>query len=163
MKNFYEAFERESDSDIKHHGVKGMRWGVINKQELKGGKAGGIVRGMQRSSDARSMENWTLKDKVDRMRLESDYRKLTEEEETYAATQAEKLRKAKIERVMTTVQTVGSVVGMVGGVLGLVKTFGGHPENIAKNIKAKREANKQAGQYSSSMFGNRPQTGGKSK
>lgn len=166
MTNFYEAFEREKNSDIKHHGVKGMRWGVINRKDLKGGKAGGIVRGMQRSSDAKSLESWTLKDKVDRMRLESDYRKLNEEEETYAATQAQKLKTAKIERIIATVQTVGAVVGTVGGVLGLVKTFGGHPEKIGEKIKAKHQERKQAkygNTVNMSALGNRPVSGTKSK
>ena len=81
------------------------------------------------------------------MRLESDYRKLSEEEETYAATQAQKLKTAKIERVIATVQTVGAVVGTVGGVLGLVKTFGGHPENLVSNIKEYRKARKQEKEY----------------
>ena len=147
MTKFYEAFEREQNSDIKHYGVRGMRWGVINKKDLKGGKAGGIVRGMQRSSDAKSLESWTLKDKVDRMRLESDYRKLSEEEETYAATQAQKLKTAKVEHIMSTVQTIGAIVGTVGGVLGLVKTFGGHPENLVSNIKEYHRARKQEKQY----------------
>ena len=147
MTKFYEAFEREQNSDIRHYGVKGMRWGVINKKDLKGGKAGGIVRGMQRSSDAKSLESWTLKDKVDRMRLESDYRKLSEEEETYAVTQAQKLKTAKIEHVIATVQAVGAVVGTVGGVLGLVKTFGGHPEKLEDNIKEYRKARKQEKEY----------------
>ena len=166
MTKFYEAFEREQNSDIKHYGVRGMRWGVINKKDLKGGKAGGIIRGMQRSSDAKSLESWTLKDKVDRMRLESDYRKLSEEEETYAATQAQKLKTAKIERVIATVQTVGAVVGTVGGVLGLVKTFGGHPEKIGEKIKAKHQERKQAkygNTVNMSALGNRPVAGGKSK
>ena len=157
MNDFYKALETKRESDISHYGVRGMRWGVINKKDLKGGKAGGIVRGMQRSSDAKSLESWTLKDKVDRMRLESDYRKLSEEEETYAATQAQKLKTAKIERIIATVQTVGAVVGTVGGVLGLVKTFGGHPEKIGKKIKARHQERKQA------KFGNRPVSGGKSK
>lgn len=147
MTKFYEAFEREQNSDIKHYGVRGMRWGVINKKDLKGGKAGGIVRGMQRSSDAKSLESWTLKDKVDRMRLESDYRKLSEEEETYAATQAQKLKTAKVEHIMSTVQTIGAIVGTVGGVLGLVKTFGGHPENLVSNIKEHYRARKQEKEY----------------
>lgn len=147
MNDFYKALETKHEGDISHYGVRGMRWGVINRKDLKGGKAGGIVRGMQRSSDAKSLESWTLKDKVDRMRLESDYRKLSEEEETYAATQAQKLKTAKIERVIATVQTVGAVVGTVGGVLGLVKTFGGHPENLVSNIKEYRKARKQEKKY----------------
>ena len=32
MSNFYEAFEREKNSDIRHYGVKGMRWGVRRYQ-----------------------------------------------------------------------------------------------------------------------------------
>ena len=125
MSNFYEAFEREKNSDIRHYGVKGMKWGVINKADMKGGKSGGIVRGMQKSSGAGGMESWDLKDKVERMKLESDYRKLTEEEETYAITQAEKIRQAKIEKVMAAVKTVGTVVSTTAGVIGLVKTISG--------------------------------------
>lgn len=166
MANFYEAFERERSSDIKHHGVRGMRWGVINKADLKGGKAGGIARGMQRSSDARSLEPWALKDKVERMKLESDYRKLSEEEETYAATQAQKLRTAKIENIMTAVQTIGAIVGTVGGVIGLVNAFGGNTRGIGKKFKAMNQKRKQT-KYGPGMdpafFGNRPVIGGKSK
>lgn len=125
MSNFYEAFEREKNSDIRHYGVKGMKWGVINKADMKGGKSGGIVRGMQKSSGSKDMESWDLKDKVERMKLESDYRKLTEEEETYAITQAEKIRQAKIEKVMAAVKTVGTVVSTTAGVIGLVKAISG--------------------------------------
>ena len=125
MSNFYEAFEREKKSDIRHYGVPGMKWGVIRKADMKGGKSGGIVRGMERSSGARGMESWDLKDKVERMKLESDYRKLTEEEETYAVTQAEKIRQAKNETVMSAVKTVGTVVSTTAGVIGLVKAISG--------------------------------------
>lgn len=135
MSNFYEAFEREKNSDIRHYGVKGMKWGVINKADMKGGKSGGIVRGMQKSSSAGGMESWDLKDKVERMKLESDYRKLTEEEETYAITQAEKIRQAKIEKVMAAVKTVGAVVSTTAGVIGLVKTISG--SDTAKKLGEK--------------------------
>lgn len=166
MTIFYEAFEREKNSDIKHYGVRGMRWGVINKADLKGGKAGGIARGIQRSSDARSLETWTLKDKVERMKLESDYRKLSEEEETYAATQAQKLRTAKIENVMTAVQTIGAIVGTVGGVIGLVNAFGGNTRGIGEKFKAmnqKRKQTKYGNTANMKALGNRPVAGGKSK
>lgn len=135
MSNFYEAFEREKNSDIRHYGVKGMKWGVINKADMKGGKSGGIVRGMQKSSGAGGMESWDLKDKVERMKLESDYRKLTEEEETYAVIQAEKIRQAKIEKVMAAVKTVGAVVSTTAGVIGLVKTISG--SDIGKKLGEK--------------------------
>lgn len=135
MSNFYEAFEREKNSDIRHYGVKGMKWGVINKADMKGGKSGGIVRGMQKSSGAGGMESWDLKDKVERMKLESDYRKLTEEEETYAVVQAEKIRQAKIEKVMSAVKTVGAVVSTTAGVIGLVKTISG--SDTAKKLGEK--------------------------
>ena len=135
MSNFYEAFEREKKSDIRHYGVKGMKWGVINKADMKGGKSGGIVRGMQKSSGSKDMESWDLKDKVERMKLESDYRKLTEEEETYAITQAEKIRQAKIEKVMAAVKTVGTVVSTTTGVIGLVKAISG--TNAGKKLGEK--------------------------
>ena len=123
MSNFYEAFEREKASDIRHYGKKGMKWGVINKPDLKGGASAGIVRGMQKTTDVKSMETWDLKDKVERMKAESEYRKLTEEEETYATTQAAKIRKAKTEKIMAAVQTVGAVVGTVGGVVKLIQSI----------------------------------------
>ena len=135
MSNFYEAFEREKNSDIRHYGVKGMKWGVINKADMKGGKSGGLVRGMQKSSGAGGMESWDLKDKVERMKLESDYRKLTEEEETYAVIQAEKIRQAKIEKVMSAVKTVGAVVSTTAGVIGLVKTISG--SDVGKKLGKK--------------------------
>lgn len=144
MSNFYEAFEREKNSDIRHYGVKGMKWGVINKADMKGGKSGGIVRGMQKSSGAGGMESWDLKDKVERMKLESDYRKLTEEEETYAITQAEKIRQAKIEKVMAAVKTVGAVVSTTAGVIGLVKTISGSDvtKALGDRVKAARDIHK---------------------
>lgn len=134
MSNFYEAFEREKASDIRHYGKKGMKWGVINAPALKGGKSAGIVRGMQKTSDVKSMETWDLKDRVERMKAESDYRKLTEEEETYAVTQAEKIRKAKIEKVMAAVQTVGAVVGTAGTIIGVVKSI----SSMANEKKSKK-------------------------
>lgn len=139
MSNFYEAFEREKNSDIRHYGVKGMKWGVINKADMKGGKAGGIVRGMQKSSGSKDMESWDLKDKVERMKLESDYRKLTEEEETYAITQAEKIRQAKIEKVMAAVKTVGAIAGTVGTILGVVKSISSWAKEADKKPKTRDE------------------------
>ena len=143
MSNFYEAFEREKNSDIRHYGVKGMKWGVINKADMKGGKSGGIVRGMQKSSGAGGMESWDLKDKVERMKLESDYRKLTEEEETYAITQAEKIRQAKIEKVMAAVKTVGTVAGTAGTILGVVKSISSWAKEADKKPKTWDEAMKR--------------------
>ena len=134
MSNFYEAFEREKASDIRHYGKKGMKWGVINAPDLKGGTSAGIVRGMQKTSNVKSMETWDLKDKVERMKAESDYRKLTEEAETYAVTQAEKIRKAKIEKVMAAVQTVGAVVGTAGTIIGVVKSI----SSMANEKKSKK-------------------------
>ena len=134
MSDFYEAFEREKASDIRHYGKKGMKWGVINAPDLKGGKSAGIIRGMQKTSDVKSMETWDLKDKVERMKAESDYRKLTEEEETYAATPAEKIRKAKIEKIMAAVQTVGAVVGTAGTIIGVVKSI----SSMANERKSKK-------------------------
>lgn len=143
MSNFYEAFEREKNSDIRHYGVKGMKWGVINKADMKGGKSGGIVRGMQKSSGAGGMESWDLKDKVERMKLESDYRKLTEEEETYAVVQAEKIRQAKIEKVMSAVKTVGAVAGTAGTILGVVKSISSWAKEADKKPKTWDEALKR--------------------
>lgn len=143
MSNFYEAFEREKNSDIRHYGVKGMKWGVINKADMKGGKSGGIVRGMQKSSGAGGMESWDLKDKVERMKLESDYRKLTEEEETYAITQAEKIRQAKIEKVMSAVKTVGAIAGTAGTILGVVKSVSSWAKEADKKPKTWDEAMKR--------------------
>lgn len=121
---FMAAFEREANSDISHYGVRGMKWGVINKQDLKGGKAGAIQRGMEKSSDVKSQENWTLKDKVERMKLESDYRKLTEEEESYATIQAEKIRKAKAENLVTAVGAAAAAVGLANGIFSMCKNIG---------------------------------------
>ena len=140
MSIFYEAFEREKNSDIRHYGVKGMKWGVINKADMKGGKSGGIVRGMQKSSGAGGMESWDLKDKVERMKLESDYRKLTEEEETYAVVQAEKIRQAKIEKVMSAVKTVGAIAGTAGTILGVVKSVSSWAKEADKKPKTWDEA-----------------------
>ena len=134
MSDFYEAFEREKASDIRHYGKKGQKWGVINKPDLKGGTSAGIIRGMQKTSDVKSMETWDLKDKVERMKAESDHRKLTEEEETYAVTQAEKIRKAKIEKIMAAVQTVGAVVGTAGTIIGVVKSI----SSMANERKSKK-------------------------
>lgn len=135
MINFLDAMDREASSDIRHFGVRGMRWGVINKKEARGGVRAGIIRGMKNSSDASSLPDWTLGDRVDRLKKESDYRRLIEERETYAASQAEKIKKAKSEKVMKVVAGVATAVSLTGGILGIVKSLGGHPENIGGNIK----------------------------
>ena len=41
MSNFYEAFEREKASDIRHYGKKGMKWGVITSEYQKVGNQPG--------------------------------------------------------------------------------------------------------------------------
>lgn len=111
--NFAEKFDRTRD--IQHYGVMGMRWGVQNKT-----MAEGIQRGAERGGEARDMESWELKDKVDRMKLESDYRKLTEEEETYAVSKAQAIRKAKMDQIEGALRVVNTALGTINGVSTIV-------------------------------------------
>lgn len=137
MGNFLDAMERKS-AYLQHYGVKGMRWGVINKKELKGGMAGGIRRGMQYSNASiGSMEQYELRDQVDQMRLESDYRKLVEERATYAAVQTQKIKEAKRAKILAVAGGVAAAVSITGGVLNIVKSLGGHPEKLPKKIREK--------------------------
>lgn len=140
MGGFLDAWERESASDIKHWGVKGMRWGVINKSELKGGMAGGIRRGMQYSNaNIGRMEPYELRDQVDQMRLESDYRKLVEERATYGAVQAQKIKEAKRAKILAVAGGVAAAVSFAGGVLKIVSSLGGHPEKWLTSKKQQNE------------------------
>lgn len=111
--NFAEKFDRTRD--IQHYGVMGMRWGVQNKT-----MAEGIQRGAERGGEAKDMESWELKDKVDRMKLESDYRKLTEEEETYAVTKAQAIRKAKMDQIEGALRVINTALSTVNGVSTIV-------------------------------------------
>ena len=123
MNNFYEAFERERSSDIQHHGVKGMRWGVTNEKEPVG---------------ERTAAN-----------TENDTYRINEEDRKYAVAKAKKVRTSPIDKIVSTVFLVGGLAGSIAGVLGLVQMLGGHPENIPPkvNYAFQKMKNRKYGNY----------------
>lgn len=109
-----EDLHRRQTGDILHYGVQGMRWGVQNKDMGEG-----IARGVERAVEAPDLETWELKDRVDRMKLESDYRKLTEEEETYAVSKAEAIKKAQKDKIEGALRLANLAIGTANGVFTL--------------------------------------------
>lgn len=139
MKNasFMASFDRESSSDICHYGVHGMKWGqnLFGKEKISG-----LRRAQKRQEGLSSREQWDIKDDVDRMRLESDYRRLTEEQELYAQTQADKIRNSRTERVKEIAGLVSMGLGIAVGVTGLIKNISGKSiSQIVDDHKIKKQ------------------------
>lgn len=78
------------NSDFSHYGVKGMKWGVrkssnqsSTKAERKAARAVDRAERKSRKKDykkRRSMSDVDLKKKVERLKLEKEYRNLTNED-----------------------------------------------------------------------------------
>lgn len=103
--------------DIVHAGRKGMKRGehLFGDRDYTpiGTKAGAIERGAERGRQAGSMETWDLKDKVDRMKLESDYRKYSMEEETLDYDIQQQITEAKEEKVRQAIEDVAKILGLI--------------------------------------------------
>lgn len=136
---FMTAFENAKNSDIRHYGVQGMKWGVINKSEMKGGRAGSLKRGYAAGNSAPSMQSYELRDEVDRMKLERDYRELKEYDATRAINQAKKVNEARTEKVMKIVGGVTATVAAANGVFNLVKNISGMKSKISEKRARKSQ------------------------
>lgn len=103
--------------DIVHAGRKGMKRGehLFGDRDYTpiGTKAGAIERGAERGRQAGSMETWDLKDQVDRMKLESDYRKYSMEEETLDYDIQQQITEAKQEKVRQAIDDVAKILGLI--------------------------------------------------
>lgn len=72
------------NSTLVHHGVKGMKWGVIKKRLNKPkGKT-------NHEYDMSSLSNEELKERISRLRLENDYKNIISEENKFQITRGHK-------------------------------------------------------------------------
>ena len=111
-----------------------MKWG----QHLYGDRDYTPV-GRPAGESAKAMESWDLKDKTDRMRLESEYRKYSEEEANIDYEAAERIRKAKQEKVDRALKYVTTGLGITTSILGIIKFAQGEAD---RNERKDKEAAK---------------------
>lgn len=79
--------EKPKPAELKHHGVKGMRWGVRRKnpsgvQPKKPAASG--EKFTSRKPDAKKMSDKELKATINRMQMEKQYKELTRPQVTGA-------------------------------------------------------------------------------
>lgn len=133
--------------DIVHAGRKGMKRGehLFGDRDYTpiGTKAGAIEKGAERGRQASSMETWDLKDKVDRMKLESDYRKYSMEEETLDYEIQQQITEAKEEKVRKIIEDVATVLSLAKNAISVGKSIYGGVDAI-RGSSAARDSQQQA-------------------
>lgn len=72
------------NSTLAHHGVKGMKWGVIRKRPNKAKEK------TNQAYDMSHLSNDELKKRIFRLRLENDYENLVSEENKFRITRGHK-------------------------------------------------------------------------
>lgn len=93
-----------NEDELMHYGVMGMRWGVRRASKRSGGSKKGKKKKASRQPQQqpkRRMSNKELQSRVKRMKLEKQYRELTDE--------LIPKEKSKIEKLISTAETVSKL------------------------------------------------------
>ena len=92
-----------NEEELTHYGVLGMRWGVRRASKRSGSSKKGKKRkgSKQPQQQKRRMSNKELQSRVKRMKLEKQYRELTNE--------LIPKEKSKIEKLISTAETVSKL------------------------------------------------------
>lgn len=99
------------DNVMRHHGIKGQKWGVRRFQNPDGSLT---AAGKQRASEVKkrtdsknrgTLTNAQLKAKIERLQMEKQLRELTNQEVNSGKVYAQKILKDVGSRVLTTVAT----------------------------------------------------------
>ena len=99
-------------SELKHHGVKGMRWGV-RRATTRGGtppstRKAKVDEGVKKEDPKTSVKNLSdqeLKDRIQRLQNEKTYKQLTAKPENVVAGIIKRSAKASAEQALTQVST----------------------------------------------------------
>lgn len=94
-----------NEEELMHYGVMGMRWGVRRASKRSGGSKKGnkkkASRQPQQQQQKRRMSNKELQSRVRRMKLEQQYRDLTND--------LTPKKKSKIEKLISTADTISKL------------------------------------------------------
>ena len=117
-----------NEEELMHYGVMGMRWGVRRASKRSGGSKKGknkkASRQPQQPQKKRRMSNKELQSRVRRMKLEQQYRDLTND--------LTPKTKSKMEKLVSTTVTISK---LSTSALAIYKALNQFAELSAKNKK----------------------------
>ena len=90
-----------NEEELMHYGVLGMRWGVRRASKRRGGSKKKKASRQSQQQPKRRMSNKELQSRVRRMKLEQQYRDLTND--------LTPKKKSKIEKLISTADTVSKL------------------------------------------------------
>ena len=113
-----------NEEELMHYGVLGMRWGVRRASKRRGGSKKKKASRQSQQQPKRRMSNKELQSRVRRMKLEQQYRDLTND--------LTPKTKSKMEKLVSTTVTISK---LSTSALAIYKALNQFAELSAKNKK----------------------------
>ena len=113
-----------NEEELMHYGVLGMRWGVRRASKRRGGSKKKKASRQSQQQPKRRMSNKELQSRVRRMKLEQQYRDLTND--------LTPKTKSKMEKLISTADTISK---LSSSALTIYKALNQFAELSAKNKK----------------------------